>query len=47
MKIVAVCKGLSLNDCYRVTTEDSDDTFDKVNLYDNPISKVLASLSRK
>ena len=44
MNIVAVCKGLSLNDCYWVTTEDSDDTFDKVNLYDNPISNVLASL---
>ena len=44
MNIVAVCKGLSLNDCYWVTTDDSDDTFDKVNLYDNPISNVLASL---
>ncbi|MBE6711521.1 MAG: XRE family transcriptional regulator [Ruminococcaceae bacterium] len=44
MKIVAICKGLSLNDCYWVTTEDSGDTFDRVNLYDNPISNVLASL---
>jgi len=44
MNIVAVCRRLSLNDCYWVTTEDSNDTFDKVNLYDNPISNVLASL---
>ena len=44
MNIVASCKGLSLNDCYWVTTEDAGNTFDKVNLYDNPISNVLASL---
>ena len=44
MKVVAFCKGLSLNDCYWVTTEDSTDTFDRVNLYDNPISNILASL---
>ena len=44
MNIVAVCKGLSLNDCYWVTTADADDTFARVNLYENPISNVLASL---
>lgn len=44
MNIVAVCKGLSLNDCYWVTDTDSDELFDKVNLYENPISNVLASL---
>jgi hypothetical protein len=44
MKVVAFCKGLSLNDCYWVTTEDSADTFDKINLYENPISNILASL---
>ena len=44
MNIVSVCKGLSLNDCYWITTADSDDSFAKVNLYENPISNVLASL---
>ena len=44
MNIVSVCKGLSLNDCYWVTESDSTDTFDTVNLYENPISNVLASL---
>jgi len=44
MNIVAVCKGLSLNDCYWVTDADSDELFEKVNLYENPISNVLASL---
>ena len=44
MNIVAVCKGLSLNDCYWVTTAEAEDTFDTVNLYENPISNVLASL---
>lgn len=44
MNIVSVCKGLSLNDCYWITESDSYDNFDTVNLYENPISNVLASL---
>jgi len=44
MNIVAVCKGLSLNDCYWVTEADSDERFERVNLYENPISHALASL---
>lgn len=43
--IIAVCKGLSLNDCYWVDREGSGDTFDKVNLYDNRFSQVLASIA--
>lgn len=44
MNIVAVCKGLSLNDCYWVTEADSGERFERVNLYENPISHALASL---
>ncbi len=44
MNIVAVCKGLSLNDCYWVTEADSGERFEQVNLYENPISHALASL---
>ena len=45
LSIISVCKGLSLNDCYWVV-EDGDTTyFDKVNLYDNPFSNVLAELA--
>lgn len=44
MNIVSVCKGLSLNDCYWITESDSSDNFDTVNLYEKPISNVLASL---
>ncbi len=43
--IIAVCKGLSLNDCYWVDAEGSGDTFAKVNLYDNRFSQVLAAIA--
>lgn len=43
--IIAVCKGLSLNDCYWVCESGSEDTFDKVNLYQNPMSKLLANIA--
>lgn len=43
--IIAVCKGLSLNDCYWVDAEGSQDTFAKVNLYDNRFSQVLAAVA--
>ena len=32
--IIAVCKGLSLNDCYWVDSADNESSFAKVNLYD-------------
>lgn len=43
--IIAVCKGLSLNDCYWVDQADDQTTFEKVNLYDNRFSQVLASIA--
>ena len=45
LSIINICKGLSLNDCYWVVQEDNDDVFEKVILYDNPFSNVLAELA--
>ena len=45
MSIVRVSKGLSLNDCYWVTEEGFDGSFDKYNLYDNNFSRVLALIA--
>lgn len=42
MDIISVSKALSLTDCYWVTEEDSKDTFDEINLYDNPFDTTLA-----
>jgi len=43
--IIAMCKGLSLNDCYWVDSADNETTFTKVNLYDNRFSNVLAAIA--
>lgn len=43
--IIAVCKGLSLADCYWVAESGSEDTFAKVNLYENPMSRLLAQIA--
>lgn len=43
--IIALCKGLSLNDCYWVDNSEQPSEFDKVNLYDNKLSRTLASLA--
>ena len=43
--VIAVCKGLSLNDCYWVCEAGSKDAFEKVNLYQNPMSKLLANIA--
>ena len=43
--IITVCKGLSLNDCFWVDAEGSGDTFEKVNLYDNRFSQILAAIA--
>ena len=43
--IIATNKGLSLNDCFWVDAEGSGDTFEKVNLYDNRFSQVLAAIA--
>ncbi|MBQ8617867.1 MAG: XRE family transcriptional regulator [Clostridia bacterium] len=45
MSIISVCKGLSLNDCYWVVEEGYEGIFEKVNLYDNPLSQVLAAIA--
>ena len=45
MSIISVCKGLSLNDCYWVVEEGYEGTFEKVNLYDNPLSQALAAIA--
>ena len=43
--IIAVCKGLSLNDCYWVCEAGSTDTFSKINLYQNRMSQLLANIA--
>ena len=45
LDIIAVCKGLSLNDCYWVAEAGSEDSFGKVNLYENPMSRLLAQIA--
>ena len=45
VKIIAVSKGLSLNDSYWVVEEGFDGTFDKYNLYDNRFSQILALIA--
>ena len=41
MSIIAVCKGLSLNDSYWVVEEGFEGSFDKYNLYKNRFSQIL------
>lgn len=43
--ILVLSKGLSLNDCYWVVEEGDPSTFDKVNLYDNRMSQLLAQVA--
>lgn len=45
MSIINICKALSLNDCYWVAEDGDNSSFDKINLYDNPFSNVLAALA--
>ena len=45
LDIISVSKGLSLNDCYWLKQEDSKDSFDAVNLYDNRFSRVLGQIA--
>lgn len=45
MNIIKVSKGLSLNDCYWVTEEGFDGSFEKFNLYDNRFSQILALIA--
>ena len=41
MSIIAVCKGLSLNDSYWIVEEGFEGSFDKYNLYENRFSQIL------
>ena len=45
MDVIAVCKGLSLNDSYWVADENEKKTFAEVNLYKNRFSNILASIA--
>ncbi len=45
MNIIKVSKGLSLNDCYWIVEEGFDGTFDDYNLYDKPLSRILARIA--
>lgn len=45
LNIIKVSKGLSLNDCYWIVEEGFNGTFDKYNLYDNHLSRVLANIA--
>ena len=45
MDVMAVCKGLSLNDSYWICDENETKTFDQVNLYENRFSQVLANIA--
>lgn len=45
MNIIGISKGLSLNDCYWVVSEDFDGRFDEYNLYDNRFSRILALIA--
>lgn len=43
--VIYACKGLSLNDSYWVTEAGFQGSFDKYNLYDNNISRILSHLA--
>lgn len=45
MNIIKVSKGLSLNDCYWIVEEGFDGSFDDYNLYDRPLSRILARIA--
>lgn len=45
MNIISICKGLSLNDCYWIVEEGYAGSFSQNNLYENPMSNVLAAMA--
>lgn len=45
MDIIAVSKGLSLNDCFWVVPENFEGTFEDYNLYDNPFNSILSYIA--
>ncbi len=40
--IMKLCRGLSLNDSYWIDETENEHTFDRVNLYDNSFSNIIA-----
>jgi hypothetical protein len=44
-KIIEICKGLSLNDCYWIVDDNFNGSFDEYNLYDNKFSHVLSIIA--
>lgn len=45
LAIIDLCKGLSLNDCYWITKPGDREKFEKVNLFDNRLSRLLAQVA--
>ena len=45
MNIIKESKGLSLNDCYWIVEEGFGGSFDDYNLYDRPLSRILARIA--
>ena len=45
MDLMRISKGLGLNDSYWLKAENSSDTFDRVNLYDNRFSRILGQIA--
>ena len=45
MDVIRLSKGLSLNDCYWVTEDGFEGTFDQFNLFDNRFSRVLGEIA--
>ena len=45
LDIISVSKGLSLNDCFWVVSEDFTGTFEQHNLYDNPFNTILSFIA--
>lgn len=45
MDVIKASKGLSLNDCYWVTEEGFEGTFENYNLYDNRFNRVLGLIA--
>lgn len=43
--LINISKGLSLNDCFWVVTEDFEGVFEDYNLYDNSFNETLASIA--
>ncbi|MBQ7650670.1 MAG: hypothetical protein IJS15_06900, partial [Victivallales bacterium] len=45
MDVIRLSKGLSLNDCYWVTEDGFEGSFDAFNLYDNKFSRILGQIA--